>query len=50
MGNRLGEMQLRVLWEEIEKRFDRIELDGDPVYLQSSFIHGIRELPVRIAA
>ena len=50
MGNRLGEMQLRVLWEEIEKRFDRVELDGDPVYLQSSFIHGIRELPVRIDA
>ena len=50
MGNRLGEMQLRVLWEEIENRFDRIELDGDPVYLQSCFIHGIRELPVRIAA
>lgn len=50
MGNRLGEMQLRVLWEEIEKRFERIELDGDPKFLQSSFIHGIRELPVRIAA
>ena len=50
VGNRLGEMQLRVLWEEIEKRFDRIELDGDPEYLQSAFIHGIIDLPVRIAA
>ena len=50
MGNRLGEMQLRILWEEIEKRFDRIELDGEPIYLQSHFIHGILELPVRIAA
>lgn len=48
MGNRLGEMQLTTLWEEIENRFDRIELVGDPVFLRSEFIHGIRELPVQI--
>jgi len=50
LGNRLGEMQLRVIWEEIHKRFKNIEVVGDPVYLKSSFIHGIRELPVRIRA
>jgi cytochrome P450 len=48
LGNRLGEMQLRVIWEEILKRFRRIEVVGDPVYLRSSFIRGIKELPVRI--
>ncbi len=48
VGNRLGEMQLNVLWEEIMKRFPKIEVVGDPVYLRSSFIHGIRELPVVI--
>jgi len=48
LGNRLGEMQLRVLWEEILKRFPKIEGVGDPVYLKSSFIRGIRELPVCI--
>ena len=48
LGNRLGEMQLRVIWEEMHKRFPKIEVVGDPVYLKSSFIHGIRELPVRI--
>ncbi len=48
VGNRLGEMQLRVLWEEIMRRFDNIEVTGDPVYLKSSFINGIRELPVTI--
>jgi cytochrome P450 len=48
MGNRLGEMQLNIIWEEIMKRFPRIELTGDPKYLRSSFIHGIRELPVTI--
>jgi cytochrome P450 len=50
LGNRLGEMQLRVLWEEILKRFPKIELAGDPVYLRSNFIRGILELPVRIPA
>jgi len=48
MGNRLGEMQLNIIWEEIMKRFPKIELVGDPKYLRSSFIHGIRELPVII--
>jgi cytochrome P450 len=48
LGNRLGEMQLRIIWEEILERFGRIEVVGDPVYLRSSFIRGIRELPVRI--
>lgn len=48
LGNRLAEMQLNILWEEILKRFDKIELVAEPTYLRSSFIHGIRELPVRI--
>ena len=48
VGNRLGEMQLMVLWEEILKRFKRIEVVDDPVYLRSNFIHGIRDLPVQI--
>jgi cytochrome P450 len=48
LGNRLGEMQLRVIWEEILKRFETIEVVGEPTYLRSSFIRGIRELPVRI--
>jgi cytochrome P450 len=50
LGNRLGEMQLRVLWEEILKRCPKIEVVGDPVYLRSNFIRGILELPVRIPA
>jgi cytochrome P450 len=50
VGNRLGEMQLNVLWEEILKRYPNIEVTGDPVYLKSNFIHGIRELPVTIRA
>ena len=48
VGNRLAEMQLRGVWEEILKRFQKIELTGEPVGLASNFIHGIRELPVTI--
>lgn len=48
MGNRLAEMQLRVLWEEIHKRFDKIEVVGEPVRVPSCFVHGFSELPVRL--
>lgn len=48
LGNRLGEMQLKIIWEEIIKRFPKVEVVGDPVYLRSSFINGIRELTVRL--
>ncbi|HKI74887.1 MAG TPA: cytochrome P450 [Pseudomonadales bacterium] len=48
MGNRLAEMQLRVLWEEIMKRFRHIELVGEVVRLPNNFIRGIAEVPVRL--
>ena len=48
MGNRLAEMQLRVIWEEILKRFDRIEVVGEPERNKSTFIKGFSSLPVRL--
>jgi cytochrome P450 len=48
MGNRLAEMQLRVLWQEILKRFHAVELAGPPVRTQNNMIRGITELPVRL--
>ncbi|HKK52118.1 MAG TPA: cytochrome P450 [Myxococcota bacterium] len=48
MGSRLAEMQLRVLWEEIMKRFRQVEVVGDPVRVKSSFVKGFAELPVRL--
>ena len=50
VGNRLAEMQLRILWEEILKRDLRIEVLGPPQRVLSAFVHGITHLPVRIAA
>ncbi len=48
MGNRVGEMQVRILWEEILKRFDRIEMVRDPVRVKSSFVMGYSEVMVRV--
>ena len=48
MGNRLAEMQLRVLWEEIMKRFERIEMVGQPERIVSNFIKGYTELRVKL--
>ena len=46
MGNRLAEMQLRVLWEEIMQRFEMIEVVGPEQRVRSNFIRGYTELPV----
>ena len=46
MGNRLAEMQLRILWEEILQRFARVEVTGEPVRVHSNFVMGYSELPV----
>ncbi|HWX62265.1 cytochrome P450 [Bradyrhizobium sp.] len=48
VGMRLAELQLRIVWEEILKRFDRIEVVGEPKRVYSSFVRGIESLPVRI--
>jgi cytochrome P450 len=48
LGNRLAELQLRILWEEILRRDLKIEVLDKPVYADSNFLHGIRTLPVRI--
>jgi cytochrome P450 len=50
VGNRLAEMQLRIVWEEILKRFRRIEVVGEPERIYSNFVKGYATLPVRIAA
>lgn len=48
MGSRLAEMQLRILWEEILERFDKVEVVGEPVRVRSSFVKGFSSLPVRV--
>jgi len=48
VGNRLAEMQLKILWEEILRRFPVIEVVGQPTRTLSNFVRGFTHLPVRI--
>ncbi len=51
VGNRLAELQLRILWEELLKRWPnpmQIEVRGEPVRVLSPFVRGYESLPVRI--
>ena len=50
VGDRLAELQLQILWEEIVQRRLQIYVVGEPTGLYSNFIRGIRSLPVRIDA
>ncbi len=50
MGNRVAEMQLRIAWDEILKRFSDIQVVGEPVRVKSGFVKGYLELPVRLTA
>jgi cytochrome P450 len=48
LGERLADMQLRIIWEEILKRFGRIEVIEEPRRVFSSFVKGYETLMVRI--
>jgi len=48
VGNRLGELQLRIAWEEILKRFETVEVVGDPTRVYSNITMGYSNLPVRV--
>ncbi|HEY5290267.1 MAG TPA: cytochrome P450 [Caulobacteraceae bacterium] len=48
VGNRLAELQLKIIWEEILRRFPRVEVIGEPKRVYSSFIHGYTDLPTRV--
>jgi cytochrome P450 len=50
VGNRLAELQLTIIWEEILKRFPRIDVVGEPKRVFSTFVKGYETLPVVIPA
>ena len=52
VGNRLAEMQLSILWDEILKRGidTALEITGDPQRTYSNAVRGFTHLPVRITA
>lgn len=50
MGNRAAEMQIRILWEEILKRFGSIEVTAPPVRSESNFVMGYEQLKVTLTS
>jgi len=48
MGNRLAELQLKLLWEEIQSRFEFVEVLAEPSRINSNFVHGYATLPVKV--
>ena len=48
VGNRLAELQLTIVWQEILKRWRFVEVVGEPRRVRSSFVKGYETLPVRI--
>ena len=48
VGDRLVDLQLSILWEEILKRFHTVEVVGEPKLVPSSFVRGFTDLPVRV--
>ncbi len=48
VGNRLAELQLQIIWEEILKRFPVIELVGEPKRSYSTFVKGYETMQVVI--
>lgn len=48
LGNRLAELQLKILWQEVSKRFSRIELSDEPVRVPSNLVHGFIHLPITL--
>lgn len=50
MGNRLGEMQLRIVWEEILKRFKHVEVLEEPTRVRSAFVKGYSNMQVMVHA
>jgi cytochrome P450 len=48
MGNRLAEMQLKVLWEELLARFSHIEVLEEPERVESNFVMGYKYMPVKL--
>ena len=47
LGQHLARMEMRVLWEELFARLDKVELDGTPTRMVANFVCGPKSVPIR---
>jgi cytochrome P450 len=50
LGQHLAKMEIRILFEELLGRFDEFELTGEPAWTRSSFVSGMKRMPIRYRA
>ena len=48
LGNALARIEMRVMFEDLISRIDRVERTGSIDYLRSNFVHGIKRMPVKV--
>jgi hypothetical protein len=46
LGNALARIELRVMFEDLINRVDKVERTGEVDFLRSNFVHGIKRMPV----
>jgi cytochrome P450 len=49
LGNALARIELRVMFEDLVSRVDKVERVGDVDFLLSNFVHGIKRMPVKVS-
>ena len=47
LGKHLAKMEMEILYKELFKRIEKIELNGDPSWVKASFVSGLKSLPIR---
>lgn len=50
LGQHLAKLEIRVFFEELLKRVDDLELNGEPAWIASNFVSGLKHLPIRFTA
>jgi cytochrome P450 len=50
LGNALARIELRVMFEDLIGRIDKIERTGSIDFLRSNFVHGIKRMPVKVSS
>ncbi len=50
LGLFLARLEMQVLFKELLARVDRFELAGEPAWVETSFVGGLKRLPVRVFA
>jgi cytochrome P450 len=48
LGTALARLELNILLEETLARYPDMELDGDPIFVESAFLNQLKSLPVRL--